>query len=384
MPPVGTPRPFTAARSCCEVSERRKEIVEAVIRPDIVGRLLNEALDSYSMSRTDTGILTSGNSRIGRRSLGFYSFQLKRIWKRLPVFLRVSSAGLAFGRHLHAMVRLDAERKQYFGTFFLRNRVELELMCRLLGNDGSTLKIAVLACSKGAEVYSILWAIRSARPDLKLCLQAVDISQEIVEFAERGVYSLEKLDAVESSNHESIAGKKDVTWNTCRDQNAPIFERMTDGEVEAMCEVEGDQVKIKPWLREGITWLSGDAGDPELVERLGAQDIVVANRFLCHMIPAAAERCLRNVARLVKPGGYLFVSGIDLDVRTKVARDMVWKPLPDMMREIHEGDSSLRRGWPLEYWGLEPFCEDRPDWKLRYASVFQIGESSRSGCSVES
>jgi hypothetical protein len=91
------------------------------------------------------------------------------------------------------------------------------------------------------------------------------------------------------------------------------------------------------------------------------------------MEPERAERCLRNLARLVKPGGYLFISGIDLDVRTRVAKEMGWKPITDLMREIHEGDVSVRRGWPLEYWGLEPFSNDRPDWKLRYASVFQIG-----------
>ena len=143
-----------------------------------------------------------------------------------------------------------------------------------------------------------------------------------------------------------------------------------------MCEVEGDQVRVKPWLKEGISWLRGDAGDPDLVGVLGPQDIVVANRFLCHMEPAAAERCLCNLARLVKPGGYLFVSGIDLDVRTRVAWSMGWKPVTDLMREIHEGDVSLRRGWPLEYWGLEPFCKNRSDWRIRYASVFQIGEAA--------
>ena len=111
--------------------------------------------------------------------------------------------------------------------------------------------------------------------------------------------------------------------------------------------------------------------------------MVVANRFLCHMEPAAAERCLRNIARLVKPGGYLFVSGIDLDVRTRVARGMGWKPVSDMIRDIHEGDPSLRRGWPLEYWGLEPFCDDRSDWRIRYASVFQIGDVSTQGLGDE-
>ena len=84
---------------------------------------------------------------------------------------------------LHTMVCLRAKRQQYFGTFFLRNRAALELMRRLADQkaNGSTLRIAVLGCSIGAEVYSILWSIRSARPDLKVLLEAVDISKEIPE-----------------------------------------------------------------------------------------------------------------------------------------------------------------------------------------------------------
>jgi len=243
-------------------------------------------------------------------------------------------------------------------------------------SPGARLAIAVLACSKGAEVYSITWAIRSARPDLKLHIHALDTSREILAFAERGVYSLESPDVFKATNHDGVPAWQDVTWSTCRDQNAPIFERLTDEEIKELCEVEGDQVTVKPWLKEGISWLHGDAGDPEVIDVLGPQDIVVANRFLCHMEPATAERCLHNIARLVKPGGYLFVSGIDLDVRTRVAREMGWTPITDLIRQIHEGDASLRRGWPLEYWGLEPFRDDLRGWRLRYASVFQVGQST--------
>ena len=206
-------------------------------------------------------------------------------------------------------------------------------------------------------------------------MHAVDISQEILEFAEKGVYSLSSgLDVTKGANDEGTTNRRDIAWNTARDQNAPMFERMTDKEVEAMFEIEGDQARVRPCLKEGVIWLRGDAADPELVRLLGPQDMVVANRFLCHMEPAAAERCLRNVARLVEPGGHLFVSGIDLDVRTSLAQEMGWKPVVDLIKEIHEGDPSLRQGWPLEYWGLEPFWDDRSDWKFRYASVFQVGE----------
>jgi chemotaxis methyl-accepting protein methylase len=280
-----------------------------------------------------------------------------------------------YGRHLHTLIRLHADRKQYFATFFLRNRAELELMRRLVNQKlpSTSLNIAVLACSKGAEVYSILWAIRLARPDLRISTSAVDISQEIVDFADKGVYSLTSPDVFNASSRESVDAGGDVAWNTCRDQLTSMFERMSGEEIEAMFEVEGDQARIKAWLKEGITWMCGDASDPALIASLDPQDMVVANRFLCHMAPATAEKTLRNVARLVKPGGYLFVSGVDLDVRTRVAREMGWEPVTDLIREIHEGDASLRRGWPLEYWGLEPFCETRRDWKTRYASVFQLG-----------
>lgn len=301
---------------------------------------------------------------------------MRWFWSHFPASMRRLPPGQAFGRHLHALVRLQADRQQAFATFFLRNRAELELMRRLLDQKayGCTVAMAVLACSKGAEVYSILWTLRSARPDLTLSMNAVDISPDILEFAEKGVYSRND-NVVKAPEHREIAETKNIVFNTHRDQNAPIFERMSEAELEAMCEVEGDQVRVRLRLKEGILWLCGDAGDPALVDTLGLQDVVVANRFLCHMRPAAAELCLRNIARLVKPGGYLFVSGIDLDVRTRVASELGWKPVPDSLREIHEGDASLRRGWPLEYWGLEPFRSDRPDWRLRYASVFQLGET---------
>jgi chemotaxis methyl-accepting protein methylase len=353
-----------------------QESVREMAQMESVGPA-GSAVESYPIAMNGAGGFAYKRSGDFTPMMSAYLFQAKRIWNHLPTSLRLTAVGQMVGKHLHHLVCVDADRKQYFATFFLRNRPELELMCRLLRQKGhgSNAKILVLACSKGAEVYSIQWAIRSARSDLKLRIHAVDISEEIVAFAERGIYSLGAPDTLKTSNG-GIAPKGDLTQNTNVDQSAPIFERMTNEEIEAMCEVERNQVTIRPWLKEGISWLSGDAGDPGLVKALGPQDIVVANRFLCHMRPANAEECLRNIARLVKPGGYLFVSGIDLDVRTKVARDMKWKPVTEMIREVHDGDSSIRQGWPLSYWGLEPLRDGRPDWQIRYASVFQIGEAS--------
>src|SRR5207249_463211 len=138
--------------------------------------------------------------------LGAYVSLNSRIWRHLPASMQLLPLGRQYGRHLHWAVRLHAPRKQWFGTFFLRNRPELELMRTLAARKaaGSDLKIAVLACSKGAEVYTIAWALRSARPDLKIRIHAVHISQEILEFAEGGIYSLRFFDEPNAPKRDSF------------------------------------------------------------------------------------------------------------------------------------------------------------------------------------
>ncbi len=288
----------------------------------------------------------------GKSPANFYLRLNKRIWHRLPSCLRDWPPIRSYGAWLHTLVCLRARREQYFDTFFLRNRPMLELIRRLCERKvhGATLKIAVLACSVGAEVYSILWTIRSARPDLRVVLHAVDISREILNFAERGVYDP----------------------NASAFVRASIFERLTEHEKQDIFDWDGDAAKVKSWLKEGITWTLGDAADPDLIRVLGLQDMVVASNFLCHMAPADAEKCLRNIARLVGPGGHLFVSGVDLDVRTKVALDLGWKPVPELMAKIHDGDPSIRVDWPWQWWGLEPLDPRRPDGPIRYAAAFQV------------
>ena len=58
----------------------------------------------------------------------------RRIWRRLPVFLRSLPIFLPIGAHLHSWVLRFGDRKQNHSTFFLRNRAELELIRRLAGN----------------------------------------------------------------------------------------------------------------------------------------------------------------------------------------------------------------------------------------------------------
>lgn len=250
------------------------------------------------------------------------------------------------------MVRHRAQRVQYLGTFFLRNRPELELIRRLVAArpDRGDLRLAVLGCSIGAEVYSVLWTVRGARPDLDIRTSAVDVSPEVLAVAERAVYSSESSGLVGSS----------------------IFERLSQAEREEMFDWHGEVATVKPWIREGIQWHLGDAADPGIVRRLGPQHLVIASNFLCHMRQDAAETCLRNICRLVEAGGHLLVTGVDLDVREKVARALRWHPVPELIREVHDGDPVVRADWPWAWWGLEPLNDRRSDWRLRYAAAYRI------------
>ncbi len=291
-----------------------------------------------------------------RRLTGLYLRVNRAIWERLPGGLRDTRPLRQYGTMLHATVRATADRRQYFGTLFLRNRPQLEQIRRIVAarpqgdGQGDSFRLAILGCSAGAEVYSVLWSIRTARPDLEVRTVAVDISPEVVAAAERAVYSSATSGLVE--------------WS--------IFDGLSEAERQQLFDWQGNEGTVKPWIRAGTRFQVGDAADPELARTLGPQDMVLASNFLCHMDPAAAESCLRNVARLVKPGGHLLVVGVDLDVRERVARQLGWHPLPDLIREIHDGDAAVRRDWPWKWWGLEPLDDRRGDWQLRYAAVYRL------------
>lgn len=267
------------------------------------------------------------------------------VWFRLPKPVLDAPPVQNYGVFLQRLVRMRSPREQNPRTYFLRNRPELELICELAARrpHGATFRIAILACSMGAEAYTILSGIKKARPDLQVHMHGLDIAPEPLAIAKEGLW----------------------------DPNAFQLERLTPSEINEFFDREGGKLRVKQWLREGVKFQLADATQPSVIASLGPQDMVIANRFLCHMQPPVAETALRNIATLVAPQGYLVCSGVDVDVRTKVVASLGWKPILDRIEEIHEGDHTLRDGWPWEYWALEPLDKKRPDWQLRYATVFQ-------------
>jgi hypothetical protein len=137
----------------------------------------------------------------------------------------------------------------------------------------------------------------------------------------------------------------------------------------------GKTLVVQDWVKEAVTWAVGDAASPDLAARFGLHDVVVANNFLFQMPPGRAGACLKNLARLVAPNGYLFVSGADLDVRSRILEELGFVPVTARCEEVHAAED-VHTAWPLRCWGLESMDRARQDCPTRYTTVFQAPRKS--------
>jgi chemotaxis protein methyltransferase CheR len=269
---------------------------------------------------------------------------LRFLWRRLPKKVVYTRPMTMAGTFIYDHYVRDTERNQSQYTCFMRNVPQLEVLSGLLSKSppGAKVRLASIGCSTGAELYSALWVCRTARPDLHFVAQGADICKPAVEIARRALYPPTAL-AAEDRFYDALDG---------------IFEVNSDG-----------ALRVKDWLREGVSWLIADAADPYLLDRLGVQEVVFACNFLGPMKDAEAEACLRNITQLVAPTGYLVLDGIDLDLKTQVLRSLKLVPVTDRIEEIHLADAT-KRDWPWTRWGHEPFNSHRPDWAFRYSTIF--------------
>jgi hypothetical protein len=118
----------------------------------------------------------------------------------------------------------------------------------------------------------------------------------------------------------------------------------------------------------------GDLLDPHLERRLGIRDAVIVNNVLGPMPDDQAEAGLVAVAGLVRPGGYLVVEGVDLDLKVGVLGRLPLRPVTERLQDVYFGDY-WKRGWPWFRWAHEPIDEERPDRDLRYATIFEKARS---------
>jgi len=279
-----------------------------------------------------------------RKSGSLFLWANLLIWSKLPKHVRRGSLGLTWGRFIFYLVGLQGGHVQLETTYFFRNRAELKLLGEITAQMNGNVDVLVVGCSEGAEVLSILHTINKAQPELKTNILAFDISESALAIARKGSYL----------------------------RNSRLFKYTRAIEIEELFSRTDDTLTVNNYYMEKIQWRNEDPTREPVRSSLSKQDIVFINRLLFHMSKSEAERCLRAAASLVRRGGFLFVSGVDLDLRSRLAQEYGWRPITKYLEEIHSGDETMTMDWPFKRWGLEPLNKKRKDWALRYCSVFQL------------
>lgn len=270
------------------------------------------------------------------------------LWSKLPPPLLETRSFRALGHAIHKTVCRYVPRNGGGATWFLRNVPLLAGIAEQIHNLHPTgeVRICDIGCSTGTEVYSVLWMLRKRYPQIPVSVLAMDLCPDAVECAQAGKYKV-----------DSIVFRSPLLDQTTR---AEMFDR------------DGDDFVVKPWLREGVSWLVADATDPQIAARFGQHDVVLANNFLVHMSDHDAMNCMINLSRLVRPGGLFVCRGVDPDVREKAVERLWLRPVTSYIEEIHDadGDCDARCDWPWRYWGLEPIDRTRSNWTQRYSAMF--------------
>lgn len=269
---------------------------------------------------------------------------IEMLWNGLSPQVRSWGYTQHLGRRIHRRARRVQPRGGGCFTRFFRNLPQLELVRDLILEmpHGAPVKIVSIGCSTGADLYSTLWLIRTARPTQSVQALGIDLVEECVQAASRGVYPCRVIEvaAISENSHEGLFTK------------------------------EGKTLVVQDWLKESVTWTVGDACAPDLAVRFGLHDVVFANNFLFQMAPDRSEACLRNLTQLVAPNGYLVVSGVDLDLRGRVLGELGFVPVTARWEEIYAAED-VHAAWPLRFWGLEPIDRTRQDPPTRYSTVFR-------------
>lgn len=282
----------------------------------------------------------------------------RTIWETIPSPVRQTPLMFRAGRYIYRKFTRHTVRVQTHYTHFMRNPPLLAVLGELASNypENSNIKVASIGCSTGAELYSVLYAMRMAHAKLNIVAHGVDISTAVVAVAKGGIYRPD-VPAAEAGTYAS--GRAEVSSEDVP-QLADIFDPLPDG-----------ALRVKDWLRQNTTWLTADATDDKLLDLIGTQHFLLANNFIGPMEDRLAERCIRNMMRLVASGGYLVMDGVDLDVKTKVLKDSGFQPVLINQSEIWASEAA-KSGWPWLRWATEPLDRSEPDWPWRYSVVFRF------------
>src|SRR6266850_196462 len=163
-------------------------------------------------------------------------------------------------RHWIAL-RVDPRVNSTF-TGFLRLPSQFEALTGPVVNylkkerSSSPIRIVVMGCSNGAEVYTIASMLMARCPGIEFLIDAYDINPDICEKARSACYNAGEV----LNNH-----------------------LLTAEFIQATFEVRDDTYRVKENVAARAKFHIADVLSPELMKRVGQCDILFAQNFLFHL-----------------------------------------------------------------------------------------------------
>ncbi len=213
---------------------------------------------------------------------------------------------------------------------------------------GRPLRIVVLACSTGAEPYSVCSTLLNQRPDISFEILASDINAENVNVCEKGVYREEDV----------LKNELLPEWFVER-----TFEKRNDA--------EGVNYVVRPEIRRRITFATLDALQPDILEKTGKADVLFLQNVLFNLTPDVSAPLFANALKILAEKAVVFLDGMDINQRPILTAEAGLTPLDYEIETIHKEVWRIRKdGWPGLYWGIEPYWPYRNDTLQRYATIY--------------
>ncbi len=252
------------------------------------------------------------------------------------------------GRSIHSRRATRQVRFQSTATRFFRNLKQFEALQGPLAQfvDGQApLRILVAGCSFGCEAYSLAGYLAVEFPQVQWTIDAFDIAQPAVAVAQRAVYG---------PRH----GLAEPLESTARRYADRLFEH------------KGEERTIVPDIRKRVEVSHGDLLADDFTAK-HCYDLVLAQNFLVHMNKQDATEAFARIVAAAKPGGAIFVGGMDLDTKVELIKSHHLTPVDWEIETIHDSDEMRRSAWPWGYWTLEPLDRSRSDFTARYSTIFR-------------
>jgi chemotaxis protein methyltransferase CheR len=163
-------------------------------------------------------------------------------------------------------------------TYFFRDRAQLEAVVRLVAREPERACVRVLSagCSSGEEAYSVaVLASALGVPPARMRVVGVDLNYTKVREAIRGRYDRRSFRDGEITS--TLTPTPDGAWEVPRE------------------------------LRSNLRFEQCNLVEADAAERLGVFDIVLCRNVLIYAHERALGSFVSALARLLRPGGHLFV-----------------------------------------------------------------------------